>query len=65
MLGVFNFLGQATSTYPEKPQLRFAYALLNDEFGDKALAQEEFEEFLLKVNKTNDASFVQWISTTA
>jgi len=60
MSNVFSFLGQAITAYPAKPQIQFAYALLNDEFGDRALAQKEFEEFIAKVNNSNDRGLMKW-----
>ncbi len=46
MNNVFSFLYQSIEKHTDKPQIRFAYALLNDEFGDKTIATEAFEQFL-------------------
>jgi hypothetical protein len=50
---VLSFLCQAIVKYDGKPQIRFVYALLNDEFGDKSIASDEYETFisLVKENK--------------
>ena len=53
MNNIFSFLDQAISRYPEKPQIRFAYALLNDEFGDKNLASIEYAHFISETNGNN------------
>ena len=46
--GVFSFLCQAIEAFSDKPQIRFVYALLNDEYGDKFIASEEFAKFILE-----------------
>jgi tetratricopeptide (TPR) repeat protein len=57
---VLQFLEQAISAFPDKPQIQFLYALLNDEFGDRALGQKEFEEFLTKVRDASDEHLKRW-----
>jgi len=60
MSNIFSFLGQAVAAYPAKPQIQFAYALLNDEFGDRTLARKEFDEFISKVNNSNNGGLTKW-----
>lgn len=46
MTDIFCFLHQAIETFVDKPQIRFVYALLNDEYGDKSIASDEFKIFI-------------------
>jgi len=57
---VSGFLEQAMSAFPEKPEIQFLYGFLSDEFGDKTLAQKEFEEFVAKVTDQSDDQLKRW-----
>jgi hypothetical protein len=46
---VCSFLNQAIGAFKDKPQIRFVYALLNDEYGDKSIASCEFNKFISEV----------------
>jgi hypothetical protein len=60
MKDVFTFLAQVIDAYPQKAQIRFVCALLNDEFGDKALAKEEFENYLAKMGDNVITDVGRW-----
>ncbi|MDD5063276.1 MAG: hypothetical protein PHQ35_00770 [Phycisphaerae bacterium] len=56
---VLFFLTQAITKYPDKPQFKFIYALLNEGFGDVKLAITEYQEFI-KVSESIP-KFSQWV----
>jgi len=58
MSNIFSFIAQAIEAFKDKPQIRFVYALLNDEYGDKSIALEEFNKFILETE--SNELYKQW-----